>query len=78
MKTEIYLTFILIFIAILTNLWPILQTVRLGFWKQNAIDEKKAGTPTPLKPKTPNDLALCREIKESSPKEAQTHLRPCP
>ena len=78
MKTEIHLAFILIFIAILTNLWPILQTVRLSFWQQKALAEKKAKTPKPLKQKTPDDCAICREEKGSPQKEAQTCQLPRP
>jgi len=71
MRTETHLAYILIFLAILTYIWPILQTVRFGFWQQRPLQEKKPKTPKPLKPKIPDDCPMCREEKASPPKDAQ-------
>jgi hypothetical protein len=80
MRTEIHLGYILIFLAILKSIWPILllQTVRLCFWQQKALAQKKAKTPKPLKPKTPEDCPICRDEKASQPKAAQTRRLPYP
>jgi hypothetical protein len=78
MKTETYLAYFLIIFAILISIWPILRTIRFGFWQQKPFEEKKAKTPKPLKPKTPDDCAICRGEKASPPKGVQIRQLPCP
>jgi hypothetical protein len=70
MRTETHFIYILIFLAILISLWPILRIIRFDFWQRSPLPEKKAKTTKPLKPKTPDDCAICREAKGSLPKEA--------
>jgi len=78
MRTETHIAYILILLAILNNIWPILQSIRLGFWQQKALEEEKARMPKPLKPKTPDDCALCRKEKESPQKAAEISQLPRP
>jgi hypothetical protein len=78
MTIETHLAYILIWLAILSSLWPILRSIRYDFWQRSPLPEKKVKTPKPLKPKTPDDCAICREKKGSPPKEAQTCLLPRP
>jgi len=78
MRTETHIAYILILLAILNNIWPILQSIRLGFWQQKALEEEKARMPKPLKPKTPDDCALCRKEKESLQKAAEISQLPHP
>ena len=73
MKTEIHLAYILVLLAFLISSVPILRTIRFGFWQQKSLEEKKPRTPKPLKPKTPDDCAICREEKGSPAKE----VHPC-
>jgi hypothetical protein len=78
MRIEIHIAYILVLFAILISIVPILQTIRFGFWQQKSLEEKKARTAKPLKPKTPDDCAICREEKTSPAKEAQTRQQPRP
>jgi len=78
MRTETHLGYILIIFAILIPIWPVLRTIRYGFWQQKSLEEKKARTPKPLKPKTPDECPICREEKTSPAKEAQTCQLPRP
>jgi hypothetical protein len=78
MRTETYLAYFLIIFAILISIWPILRTIRFGFWQQKPFEEKKAKTPQLLKPNTPDDCAICREEKGSPPKVALIRQLPCP
>jgi hypothetical protein len=78
MKTETQLAYFLIIFAILISIWPILRTIRFGFWQQKPLEEKKAKTLKPLQPKNPDDCAICREEKGAPPKEAQTRQLPRP
>jgi hypothetical protein len=41
MKTETYLAYFLIILATLISIWPILRTIRFGFWQQKPFEEKK-------------------------------------
>ena len=77
MSTETQLAYILILLGILISIWPILRTIRFGFG-QKSLEEKKAKTPKPLKPKTPEDCAMCRAEKVSPPKGSQPRQQPRP
>ena len=70
MRTETHFIYILIFLAILVSLWPLLRIIRYDFWQRGPLPEKKAKTPKPLKPKTPDDCPICREEK-GSPERVQ-------
>jgi hypothetical protein len=52
MRTETHLVLLLILLAIFLLIWPILQTVRFGFWLQKPLQERKPKIPKPLKPQT--------------------------
>jgi hypothetical protein len=78
MGTEIHLVLLLILLAIFLFTWPNIQTIKFGFWLPKPLEEKKAKTPNPLKPKTPDDCPNCREEKPSPAKEAQTRQMHCP
>ena len=78
MRTDTHLAYFLIIFVILISIWPILRTIRFGFWRQKPLEEKKTKTPKPLKPKTPDDCPVCREEKASPLKEAQTGQMPRP
>ena len=68
----------LIWLAILNSIGPLLWTICFDFWQRDLLPEKKAKTPKPLKPKTPEDCAMCREAKALPPKEVQPCQMPCP
>jgi hypothetical protein len=78
MRTDIHFVYFLIILAILILIWPILRTIRFGFWQQKPFEEKKAKTPKPLKPKNTDDCAICRGEKSSPPKGVQIRQLPCP
>ena len=78
MRTDTHLAYFLIIFLILISIWPILRTIRFGFWRQKPLEEKKAKTPKPLKPKTPDDCPICRGEKASPLKEGQTCQLPRP
>jgi hypothetical protein len=66
MKIEYHLILFLILLAILILIWLILRSIQHKHGSQQELQERKAKTPRPLKPKTEDDCLLCLVEKGSS------------